>query len=60
MDCKTCGDTGEVHWDHTDEYTGDHVPMTAPCPDCKKKMTEQERLQKQIEAIRKRDPFIYK
>jgi len=32
--CQTCGGHGEVHWDHTDEETGDHVPAKAACPDC--------------------------
>lgn len=32
--CQTCGGTGEVHWDHTDEWSGDHVPAHASCPDC--------------------------
>ena len=32
--CKTCGGSGEVEWDHTDEWTGEHVPAKGPCPDC--------------------------
>ncbi len=32
--CQICGGTGKVHWDHTDEWTGDHVPAQASCPDC--------------------------
>jgi len=32
--CQTCGGEGEVYWDHADEWTGDHVPASAPCPDC--------------------------
>jgi len=42
--CKACGDTGTVHWDHQDEFTGDHVPASAPCPECelgKKKKTNE-------------------
>lgn len=32
--CQTCGGTGKVHWDHTDEWSGAHVPAHASCPDC--------------------------
>jgi len=32
--CQTCGGEGTVYWDHTDEWSGDHVPASADCPDC--------------------------
>ena len=32
--CATCGGAGEVYWDHADEFTGEHVPAKADCPDC--------------------------
>lgn len=45
--CQTCGGEGEVHWDHADEWTGDHIPAGAPCPDCEgglKDITGQHRI----------------
>lgn len=32
--CQKCGGEGTVYWDHVDEFTGEHQPAEAPCPDC--------------------------
>jgi len=35
--CRTCGGSGQVEWDHQDEFTGEHQRASAPCPDCNAK-----------------------